>query len=50
MDESKNKIKLFEEKQVRAIWDEIAEKWWFSILDIIGILTDEMSGQKYKGR
>jgi hypothetical protein len=36
----KNQIKLFEEKQVRAIWDENAEKWWFSIVDIVAVLTD----------
>ena len=41
MRESKDKIKLFEEKQVRAAWDADAEKWWFSILDVIGILTDQ---------
>ena len=41
MSESKNKVKLFEERQVRAVWDEEAEKWWFSVLDIIGILTDQ---------
>jgi hypothetical protein len=41
MSDSKNKIKLFEERQVRAVWDEEAEKWWFSVLDIIGILTDQ---------
>jgi hypothetical protein len=39
--DSKNKIKLFEERQVRAVWDEEAEKWWFSVLDIIGVLTDQ---------
>ena len=41
MSESKDKIKLFEEKQVRTVWDAEAEKWWFSILDVIGILTDQ---------
>ncbi len=41
MAEAKNKVKLFEDKQVRAVWDEAAEKWWFSVLDIIGILTDQ---------
>jgi hypothetical protein len=41
MSDPKNKIKLFEEKQVRAVWDDATEKWWFSILDIIGILTDQ---------
>ena len=37
----RNQIKLFEEKRIRAVWDEEAEKWWFSILDIIGVLTDQ---------
>ena len=41
MSETKNKIKLFEEKQVRTHWDAEAEKWWFSILDVVGILTDQ---------
>ena len=39
--DKKNKIKLFEEKQIRAEWDENAEKWWFSVVDIIGVLTDQ---------
>jgi hypothetical protein len=41
MSDNKSKIKLFEEKQVRTVWDEEAEKWWFSVLDIVGILTDQ---------
>ena len=40
MSESKDKIKLFEGKQVRHIWDEEAEKWWFSVVDICAVLTD----------
>ena len=36
----KNKIKLFENTQVRTIWDEEAEKWWFSVVDVVAILTD----------
>jgi len=40
MSEPKSKMKLFEEKQVRAVWDEEAEKWWFSVVDIVAILTD----------
>ena len=40
MSKSKNKIKLFEEKQVRAVWDENAEKWWFSVVDVCAVLTD----------
>ena len=41
MSEDKNKIKLFEEKQVRAVWDEDAEKWWFSVVDIVAVLTEQ---------
>jgi len=37
---SENKIKLFEEKQVRTKWDEQAEKWWFSVVDICAVLTN----------
>ena len=50
MGKAKNKIKLFEEKQVRAVWDEEAEKWWFSIIDVIAVLTeqqDELTARKY---
>lgn len=35
-----NKIQLFEQKQVRTVWDEEQEKWYFSIVDVVGILTD----------
>jgi len=41
MSESKNKIKLFGQKQVRAAWDEEKEKWWFSIVDVVGVLSDQ---------
>ena len=47
MSDTKNKVKLFEGKQVRAIWDEESEKWWFSIADICAILTDSPDGRKY---
>jgi len=43
MSESKNKIKLFEEMQVRTIWDDEAEKWWFSIIDVVAVLTEQPS-------
>ncbi|MDL2207460.1 Bro-N domain-containing protein [Desulfovibrio sp. OttesenSCG-928-M16] len=46
MTDPQNTIKLFEERQVRAVWDEQAEKWWFSILDIIAILTDQADYEK----
>ena len=47
MSEPKNKIKLFEEKQVRTVWDEEAEKWWFSVVDICAVLTESVDAQAY---
>ena len=41
MSDHKNQIKLFGETQVRAVWDEEAEKWWFSVIDVIEILTEQ---------
>ena len=38
--EKKDKMKLFEDKHVRHEWDEENEKWWFSIVDVCAILTD----------
>ena len=42
-----NAIKLFEDKQVRSVWDEDAEKWYISIVDVVSVLTDSMDGRKY---
>jgi hypothetical protein len=41
MNDPRTNIKLFESRQVRAEWDPENEKWWFSVLDIIAILTDQ---------
>ena len=35
-----NAIKLFETKKVRTIWDDKEEKWYFSIVDVVAVLTD----------
>lgn len=35
-----NQVKLFEERKVRTVWDDKQEKWYFSIVDVIGVLTD----------
>ncbi len=40
-------IKLFEEKQVRSLWDEDQEKWYISIVDVIEILTGTDRPRKY---
>jgi hypothetical protein len=43
----KNKsIKLFEQKQVRSIWNDQNEKWYFSVIDIVAVLTDQVDYKK----
>ena len=42
-----NSIKLFEEKKVRSQWNEEQEKWYFSIVDVIAILTESPIPRKY---
>jgi hypothetical protein len=42
-----NKIKLFEQQKVRTHWDEKEEKWYFSIIDVIEILTGTDRSRKY---
>lgn len=39
-------IRFFNDREVRTVWDEQNSKWWFSVLDIIGILRDESDYQK----
>ena len=46
----KESIKLFEEKKVRTVWDDEQEKWYFSIVDVVGILAeskDYQTARKY---
>jgi hypothetical protein len=40
-------IKIFDEQSVRTIWDQENEKWFFSIVDTIQILTDSPNPRKY---
>ncbi len=45
--EKQNEIKIFEDKQVRTIWDAEQEKWYISIVDVIAALTDSPNPQVY---
>ncbi|MDR1056400.1 MAG: Fic family protein [Prevotellaceae bacterium] len=38
---TKISIRFFDDKEVRAVWDEENNKWWFSVLDIVAVLTDQ---------
>ena len=43
----KQSLKLFEERNVRTIWDDTQEKWYFSVVDVIAILTDSATPRNY---
>lgn len=43
----KESLQLFEEKKVRTIWDDKEEKWYFSIVDVCGVLTDSKDANAY---
>jgi prophage antirepressor-like protein len=40
-------IKLFETKKVRTAWDENEEEWYFSIVDVVGVLTESANSRRY---
>ena len=42
-----NAIQLFEDKNVRTLWDAQHDKWYFSIVDVIGVLTDSPNPNNY---
>ena len=43
----KNEVKLFEQQKVRTHWDEKEEKWYFSVSDVIAILTESIDPLAY---
>jgi len=43
----KEAIQLFEEKRVRTVWDDEQEEWYFSIVDVCGVLTDSPNPRNY---
>ena len=38
---SDNHIQLYEDQPIRTAWDEEAEEWYFSVVDVVGVLTDQ---------
>ena len=42
-----NAIKLFEQKQVRSVWDDTTEEWYFSVVDVVAALTDSVNPTDY---
>ena len=45
--EENNSMQLFEDKAIRTAWDEKTEEWYFSIVDVVSVLTDSVDGRKY---
>jgi len=39
--DKENSVKLFEEKKIRTAWDDEKEKWYFSIVDVVSVMTDQ---------
>ena len=46
MVEHKKSIRFFNDREVRAVWDEEHSKWWFSVLDIIAAINGQDDYQK----
>lgn len=44
---NKEKIQLFEGRKVRTAWDDEQEKWYFSVVDVVGVLTDSVDPKQY---
>lgn len=45
--DNENRIQLFENKKIRTAWDEENETWYFSIVDVISVLTDSSQSRRY---
>ena len=43
----KESLRLFEKKNVRTVWDDEEEKWYFSIVDVVAVLTDSIDPTAY---
>ena len=41
-------IRFFNDREVRAVWDDEHSKWWFSVLDIVGVLNEEADYTKVR--
>lgn len=41
------KLKLFENSKIRTAWDSVDEEWYFSIVDVVSVLTESTDGRKY---
>ena len=42
-----NNIQIFEGKKIRSVWDNEKEEWYFSVVDVVGALTDSLNPNNY---
>jgi cell filamentation protein len=45
---SKISIRFFDDKEVRAVWDDINSKRWFSVVDVVGVLSRSADARNYR--
>ena len=45
--EANTSVQPFEDKNIRRVWDENAEEWYFSVVDVVSVLTESADGRKY---
>lgn len=43
----KNQIQIFNDRKVRTVWDSEKEEWYFSVIDVVGVLTDSTDPSRY---
>ncbi len=43
----KQSIQIFEERKVRTVWDDEKEEWYFSVVDVVPVLTDSVDPRTY---
>ena len=42
-----DEIKLYENKEIRSVWDEEKEEWYFSVVDVVSVLTESKDPKQY---
>ena len=47
MEHEENNLTIFKGKQIRRLWDEKSEKWYFSVVDVVGVLSDSIDPRNY---
>jgi len=47
MTKNKNELAVFQDKQIRRLWDEEQEKWYFSVVDVVEVLTGSSIPRRY---